>query len=236
MRVLVIPDVHLKPEMFERAAELMKIHHPDRAVCLMDLPDQWNQQLNFTLYEQTYDAAIRFEREYPDTLWCWGNHDICYVWDKRESGYSIPAAWVVREKVKQLEKALPDTEQLAFIHRIDDVLFMHGGLGEEFVRTWIGGWETRDIDDIISEINRMGEEQMWTDNSPIWLRPQDGRDKIFRRKQYLQVVGHTPVRMLYKRGNVISTDVFSTYSDGRNIGSCLYLIINTETHEFESVW
>jgi len=236
MRVLVIPDVHLKPEMFERASELMKEYKPDTAVCLMDIADDWKQQLNFDLYERTYDAAIAFEKEYPQTLWCWGNHDLCYMWDQRESGYSIPAAWVVREKVKQLEKALPDASNLAYIHRIDDVLFMHGGLGEEFVRTWIGDYETKDIDEIIGEINEMGCDQMWTDNSPIWLRPQDGRDKIFMKNRYLQVVGHTPVRMLYRKGNVISTDVFSTYSDGRHIGSCIYLIINTETHATESVW
>ena len=34
MRILVIPDVHLKPWMFEQAARLMQDGVADRAVCL----------------------------------------------------------------------------------------------------------------------------------------------------------------------------------------------------------
>lgn len=39
MKIIVIPDVHLKPWMFERASELMDEEKLDGAVCLMDLPD-----------------------------------------------------------------------------------------------------------------------------------------------------------------------------------------------------
>ena len=86
--VLVIPDVHLKPWMFDRASDLMKEKKADRAVCLMDIADDWNQSLNIDLYNRTYERAIRFAAEYPDTLWCYGNHDLCYPWNRRESGYS----------------------------------------------------------------------------------------------------------------------------------------------------
>ena len=53
MKVLVIPDVHLKPWMFDRAAELLKDGAADRAVCLMDIPDDWRQEFNLDLYVQT---------------------------------------------------------------------------------------------------------------------------------------------------------------------------------------
>ena len=53
MKVLVIPDVHLKPWMFQRASELMKEIKADRAVCLMDIADDWRQQFNLDLYIQT---------------------------------------------------------------------------------------------------------------------------------------------------------------------------------------
>ena len=39
MKILVIPDVHLKPWMFHRASELMKEIKADQAVCLMDIAD-----------------------------------------------------------------------------------------------------------------------------------------------------------------------------------------------------
>ena len=51
----------------------------ERAVCLMDIADDWRQQFNLDLYEQTYDAAIAFAREYPGTLWCYGNHDLYVI-------------------------------------------------------------------------------------------------------------------------------------------------------------
>ena len=75
MKVLVIPDVHLKPWMFDRAAELLKDGAADRAVCLMDIPDDWRQEFNLDLYVQTFDAAIQFAKDFPETLWCYGNHD-----------------------------------------------------------------------------------------------------------------------------------------------------------------
>ena len=46
MKVLIIPDVHLKPFMFKQAAELMERGIAKRAVCLMDIPDDWNKQFD----------------------------------------------------------------------------------------------------------------------------------------------------------------------------------------------
>ena len=54
MKALVIPDAHLKPWMFQRTTELMKETGADRAVCLMDIADDWCQQFNLDLYVQTY--------------------------------------------------------------------------------------------------------------------------------------------------------------------------------------
>ena len=54
MKILVIPDVHLKPQMFKQATALMHQGIADRAVCLMDIPDDWDKQYNVGLYEETY--------------------------------------------------------------------------------------------------------------------------------------------------------------------------------------
>ena len=85
MKVLVIPDIHLKPWIFIRAAELMRKGTADRAVCLMDIADDWNLEMNLLLYELSYDTAIAFAREFPDTLWCLGNHDTTYCSATAES-------------------------------------------------------------------------------------------------------------------------------------------------------
>ena len=54
MKVLVIPDVHLKPWIIERASELLDGNAADRAVCLMDIADEWRQEYNLPLYVETY--------------------------------------------------------------------------------------------------------------------------------------------------------------------------------------
>lgn len=235
MKVLVIPDVHLKPWMFERASELMKEGKAEKTVCLMDIPDDWRQQFNLDLYINTFDAAIAFAREHPDTLWCYGNHDICYIWNQRETGYSKIAPWTVCEKLRVLREALPDERQLAFLHRIDNVLFCHGGLADEFVRQYVPEELQDDIDGVIETINGFGLGEMWQDLSPIWYRPQYYKGKMYKSEELLQVVGHTPVESITKIGNLISCDVFSTCRDGKPIGTQEFLLLDTVSREFWGV-
>ena len=97
MKVLVIPDVHLKPWMFRQAADFVRMGKAERAVCLMDIPDDWGREYDIELYEETYDEAIRFATEFPDTAWCYGNHDLSYFWHCPESGYSPMASETVQK-------------------------------------------------------------------------------------------------------------------------------------------
>lgn len=39
-------------------------------------------------YIEIYDEAISFAKEFWHSLWCYGNHDLCYLWNEREFGYS----------------------------------------------------------------------------------------------------------------------------------------------------
>ena len=40
MRILVIPDIHLKTWIFDRAEDILKASKADQAVCLMDMGDE----------------------------------------------------------------------------------------------------------------------------------------------------------------------------------------------------
>lgn len=235
MKILVIPDIHLKPWMFERASEIMREKAADRALCLMDIPDDWQQEFNLDLYVNTFDQAISFAEDFPETLWCYGNHDVCYLWDQRESGYSKIAPWTVCEKLRVLKESLPDERQLAYLHRIDNVLFCHGGLTDKFVRDYVPAKHYNDIDKVVEIINGFGMVEMWQDLSPVWWRPQYYQGQMYKPRKLLQVVGHTPVQAITKKGNVISCDVFSTYRDGRPIGTQEYLLLDTLTWEYEGV-
>ena len=235
MKVLVIPDVHLKPWMFQRASELMKEIKPDRAVCLMDIADDWRQQFNLDLYVQTYDATIAFAKEYPETLWCYGNHDVCYLWNQRETGYSKIAPWTVCEKLRTFRESLPDERQLAYLHRIDKVLFSHGGLADDFVRRYVPASKYNDIDAVIETINGFACGEMWQDESPIWYRPQYYEGRLYKPRKLLQVVGHTPVEEITRKGNLISCDVFSTDSEGKPIGTQEFPVIDTVAWDYQSI-
>ena len=235
MKVLVIPDVHLKPWMFEQAGELMSQGSAEKAVCLMDIADDWRQQWDLDLYIQTYETAIAFAKKNPETLWCYGNHDVCYLWNQRETGYSLIAPWTVNEKLRILRESLPNENQLAFIHRIDDVLFMHGGLTQLFVDTNASKEAQADTDKIIEEINRFGVAEMWDDISPIWYRPQYSHLEMYKDHQFLQVVGHTPVEKIQREGNVISCDVFSTDHNKEPIGSQEFLLLDTKNWTYQGI-
>ena len=235
MKVLVIPDVHLKPWMFREAAEIMKCGTAERAVCLMDIPDDWNQESNLDLYVQTFDSAIAFANEYPDTLWAYGNHDLCYMWNERESGYSTQAAQIVPQQIAELQKALPEGHEIRYIQKIDNVLFCHGGIMDYFVKKTVPESKYHEVDETVRALNSLGHEYMWNDISPVWHRPQYTYGKLYGSDKVLQVVGHTPVERIYREGNIISCDVFSTYRNGRPIGTEEFLLLDTKTWDFRGV-
>ena len=235
MKVLVIPDIHLKAWIFDRAKDILKSAKVDRAVCLMDMPDDWGMEFQVEKYKETFERAIDFAKDYPDTLWCYGNHDVSYPWGRLETGYSVYAERTVMSKLEELEHAVNDPVQIAFMHRIDKVLFSHGGLTTDFVR-WIDEeLLDADIDDVITAINDAPQDYLWNDASPLWFRPQYKDVDAFRSDTYTQVVGHTPVKKIFEKDGIISTDVFSTYRDGRQIGESAMIVIDTETGKYEKV-
>ena len=73
---------------------------------------------------------------------------------------------------------------------------------------------------------------MWKDDSPIWARSQYGDMRLYP-TDMLQVVGHTPVVEPLKEGNLLTVDTFSTCRDGRPIGNETFVVVNTETMEYD---
>ena len=132
MRVLVIPDIHLKPWIFDR--------------------------------------AIAFVVDYPDTLWCYGNHDVSYPWGRLESGYSPYAERTVMSKLEELENSLKSPAQINIMHRIDNVLFSHGGLTTDFLKWFNEDLMDADIDDVIAVVNDAPHDYLWNDESPLWFK------------------------------------------------------------------
>ena len=138
-------------------------------------------------------------------------------------------------KLEELENSLKSPAQINIIHRIDNVLFSHGGLTTEFVQWLNEELLDADIDDVIAAVNGASYDDLWNDASPLWFRPQYETGEIFRADTYKQVVGHTPVEKIFEKDGIISTDVFSTYRDGRQIGESAMIVIDSETGEYEKI-
>ena len=235
MKVLVIPDIHLKPWIFDRAEKILKDGQADRAVCLMDIPDDWNMEFQIERYKEIFDRAIAFAVDYPDTFWCYGNHDVSYPWGRLETGYSPYAESTVISKLEELENSLKSPAQINIMHRIDKVLFSHGGLTADFLKWLDEDLLDAEIDDVIAAVNDAPHDYLWNDESPLWFRPQYETRERFRADIYKQVVGHTPVEKIFEKDGIISTDVFSTYRDGRQIGESAMIVIDSETGKYEKI-
>ena len=227
-RVLVIPDVHLKPWIFDEADKVDKSSYED-IVVLGDLVDDWEKGNDLGAYEETLNRAAEFGKEHGESLWCYGNHDVSYLWDAMESGYSVQARLTAIEGITKLERILED--RYKFVHRIDNVLFSHAGVTETFVLHSCG-YHVKEIDDILAKINRMGKQELWRDSSPIWARPQADFYRMFRDDLFYQVVGHTPVEEPLDACGVLTLDLFSTYSNGDPYGNQKLYIVDTLTRKF----
>lgn len=242
MKVLMIPDVHLKPYIYKKAALLMMQENIDKAVMLGDIADDFGKQNDYLEYEQTYAAAIEFVKSFPDTLLCLGNHDAGYLWNEEQSGtsYSEMTRKAIYYGFSELEDSFNDYSQVAIVHRIDNVLFSHGGIGAYFVEEYMPVSKQRDIDYVVNAINGLARSKdghifLWQDDSPIWYRPQYGHGRMFMPRKCLQVVGHTPMKRVTRDKNVLSCDVFSTTWDGEPYGNREFVILDTQTWEYRCV-
>ena len=138
-------------------------------------------------------------------------------------------------KLAELETRLKSPVQINIMHRIDNVLFSHGGLTADFLRWLNKDLLDADIEEVIATVNDAPHDYLWNDKSPLWFRPQYETREIFRADIYKQVVGHTPVERIFEKDGIISTDVFSTYRDGRQIGESAMMVIDSETGKYEKI-
>lgn len=138
-------------------------------------------------------------------------------------------------ELEELENYIRNPAQINIMHRIDKVLFSHGGLTTVFLKWLNEDLLNADIDDVIASVNDASHDYLWNDESPLWHRPQYETREIFRADTYKQVVGHTPVEKIFEKDGIISTDVLSTYRDGRQIGESAMIVIDSETGKYEKI-
>lgn len=241
-RVLVIPDVHLKSEIFDRAEKILESGQADFAIQLGDLFDDWDMQFAAAFYQKTAQRAIAFQKKFPNTLWCMGNHDFGYYspeYGRRETGHSK----LMEEEMSKLLQEMRDAgirQEIA--HVVNKVVFSHAGVTED----WVNRQKTLvlypadgfvGIGDMLRLSRNASHDELWQDNSPIWARPQLAHHStgLWWPERYMQVVGHTPMKGITFENNLLSTDVFSTYSNGAPIGDGRFVIVDTDSQSWKCV-
>lgn len=236
MRLLCVSDVHLKPWMFDLADAIMDSGDVDMAIQMGDLVDDWGKECNLSLYSRTLQRAIKFHEDHPDTLWVMGNHDYGYWhpnWGHRESGHSQFAEGEVFTFLKEMERKGAAQKN---IHIVDNCIFTHAGLTKDWVERRLKkigykeGEKPAEIN-LIHAVNYATQEELWCNDSPIWARPQQDDYELWDSSR-LQIVGHTPVAHPIEKDNLVSTDTFSTFSDGNPLGDEKFIIVDTETTDW----
>lgn len=210
MKVLVIPDVHLKLWIFDEADKLIDKYNLDNAIFIGDLVDDWNKQNCIDLYKETIDRAELFKCMHKDSFFCYGNHEVAYIVNGACSGNSN----LFRSEIKYLLNKYERIVEPKIVHKIDNVIFSHAGIHDLV-----------DVDNRVQQENDKSIVKAYNDmNSPLWLRP---KYLYVYDENYMQVAGHTPVKNIYCENNIWYVDTFSTYPDGSQYGNQTFMSIDT---------
>lgn len=218
-RVLVIPDVHNKPSIWEYADKVLSENPQiDYSVVLGDtIDDFYNTEQD---YRDNMAMMVYFNHTHPNTIWLLGNHEISYLIDKPVTGnIASGKKWAM----KYVENFRP---QIVWVD--SKVIFSHAGVWNQYCSV------------PLEAINRMDYQELWRDDSPIWARPQieDGNRYYAygEAEDKLQVIGHTPTPTIQFVSNpkqrYLSCDVFST-NWGKKLGEEHLVIVDTTTAEYQ---
>lgn len=125
MKLLTIPDIHLRSWMIDAAEQLGEKLGVDAYCFLGDYVDDFGREYDLYAYKNTIERLIDFSIMHPNNaFFCMGNHDAAYLWHQEQAGFSVQASWLVKEKLQELIRVSPEFK---IIHRIGDFMFMHGG-------------------------------------------------------------------------------------------------------------
>lgn len=220
-RVLVIPDTHLKHKMFDLADKIIEENEVDYCVQLGDNVDDF-----YALSEdyRIHNARmVLFNRQHK-VVWLWGNHELSYILGRPVSGNAYAG--------EEYSKLYEENFSPKLIHIDGKCIFSHAGIFESFLEAAY----INPKGNLEESMNKVLPEKLWFDDSPLWARHK--RDELkesdYIKKNYIQVIGHTPFKDITDDGSIISVDVFST-NWGRKIGVEEMIIIDTETGKYEQI-
>lgn len=209
MRTLIIPDMHLKPHMLLKAEKLHKEKFIDEFVFLGDYFDDWNQTTNVKAYSDTVKALSNFKKKH-NCIFLLGNHDVPYLINQPQH-YSAIDPYSIKECRDFLISVKPQ-----ICHISQGWMCSHAGIDIEHDP------ENKWFTDVSAEFKIL-KNLIEDEYSPLWIRPQNIiPHNIFSK----QIVGHTPTQAIKLENDIYYTDTWSTYPNGKNIGTPSFVLID----------
>jgi len=148
-----------------------------------------------------------------------GNHDYGYFEGcdgTQTSGYQFKMAFLIKEIVREWK------HKLQMVYQFDDIICTHAGVSTDFMNGVFGsgGWSESNIVELLNEqwqyrpntfdfdcvkpikysyVDPSGDN---VEQSPLWIRPKSlmSSNKNNLRKKLIQVVGHTSMFKIDKKG------------------------------------
>jgi hypothetical protein len=244
MKTIVLGDTHGRSFW----KQITTNENPDRVIFIGDYFDSFtiktDEQINNFL-----DIIEYKKTSGKDVILLIGNHDIHYypeVSDTGTSGYQT----IGRLQIEPTIDA--NREHLQMAYKIGEFVFTHAGISSEWLDDNIADWTVDNMVDKINELFRYQPNKFNfrlykefdngfviasnghgdnTYQTPIWIRPRSlmevNRETL--RKQVIQVVGHTWVEEIDKKGSATGgryyfIDTFDTSKE--------YMIITEDAMSF----
>ena len=254
LKILVIPDTHLKPQIFDKADKILAAGKADYAICLGDYVDDWDCVGKPGVYQEHLERMVKFMYDHPETEWLVGNHDFAYMHldpGINCSGHSYECEGIVRQYFAKMQHKV----KFKLVVRRGKVIFSHAGLTQKFVehqyartlenfadpKKKFGFHLTGNVEDyIINDLNLVVHSEhnymdLWGNDSPLWAR--ETKLPMFKGDEYLQVIGHTPTKKIEEKNGCVWTDAFSTYSyyPYPPYGEEKFVIVNCSNGTWETV-
>lgn len=205
-KIIIIGDVHGE-QVWKR---IVAKHPQDKFIFLGDYCDPYNQKFAEEDIVENLKQIIEFKKEAPDNVvLLLGNHDIQYIYDEAEfcSRYMHSTAneigTLFKENISLFQK----------IHNIENILFTHAGVTEEWFKTNFPNVNYKDVVSAINEscdkkslfacgIARWGKELY---GGIFWADKREFENPLYG---WIQVVGHSRVPDILLKQTAIQRVIF----------------------------
>jgi predicted phosphodiesterase len=238
MRTIFLGDTHGRATW----KDIITKENPDRVVFIGDYFDSFDIGGAEQMYN--FKEIIEFKEQAKDieVIMLVGNHDFHYYpGGETYSGYQHGAAPAIKQLLEE------NKDHLQMCYQLDNILCTHAGIGHNWLVEQEKYDRETDPGTIADYVNAIWNYQPnhfmfygfdpYGDNktqTPIWIRPMSlmsGNKETFLKKDYIQIVGHTGVKMI-DMGKATGGRYY--FIDAIDIGQ--YLIYENEKFELGQLY